>query len=303
MAAAFVLQGGWPLLAARLTFVAALVSLGGTQIFGIAVAPSALARADPTDTARVHRALTRLTSASLALAFTGLFAWSGLQTAQFVGADGLRPALTAFRPVLTGTSFGHVVIGQAIFLFADALLLAIRWRRAALAAALAAIGCQAGHGHSAAAAGLLSLLAALDLIHLLAASVWIGGLLPLLLTVQLTHPRTGAAAARWFSPIGKWAVACLVAAALLQAAWLVGSLHALRTTAYGTMVLVKATLFTVLLVFAVLNRYALAPALRGVTPEPARRRVAASIAMQTTVGLFTVTAASILSGLPPGDAP
>jgi len=64
-------------------------------------------------------------------------------------------------------------------------------------------------------------------------------------------------------------------------------------------VLIKTALFVMLLGFAVLNRYGLAPALLRAEPELARRRLVGSIMVQTTVGVLAVLAAAVLSGLAP----
>jgi putative copper export protein len=56
----------------------------------------------------------------------------------------------------------------------------------------------------------------------------------------------------------------------------------------------------VLFGFAVVNRYWLAPDLRGCNPAVARRRLIRSISLQTGFGLLIVLAAALLGQLRPG---
>ena len=215
-------------------------------------------------------------------------------------AAGLSQALSALPTVLADTRFGRLVVLQLALVVATGILLAAGSGRLAPAAASADAAAQAGHGHAMAMGGPLSPLFGLDVVHLLAAAVWIGGLVPLLLVVHLGPAAAGAAAARRFAPLGKWAVVLLAGSSLAQGWVLVGSLTALRTMPYGVLVLVKTALFGVLLGFALLNRYQLAPRLRGHDADAARRRLVGSIAVQTAFGLLAVGASVLLSGLTPG---
>ncbi len=173
--------------------------------------------------------------------------------------------------------------------------------RTRLAAGLLALATalQAGHGHAWAMYGRPSPLLLAGVVHLLAAGGWLGGLPPLLLVVRGAPPAVGAAAARWFSPLGKWCVAGIAASAAWQFWVLVGGLPGLVGTAYGWVAGAKLGLFGVLLGFALLNRYGLAPALRGATPERARRRLLGAVSVQTGFGVLTVLAAGALGSLPP----
>ena len=87
--------------------------------------------------------------------------------------------------------------------------------------------------------------------------------------------------------------------ALVQATILVGSPAALLGTAYGRVACLKLSVFGVLLGFACVNRYRLAPALLGDDPATARRRLLGSIAVQTGFGLLVLLAAGLLASLPP----
>ena len=294
-------DGGVGLVLARALFVAGLLSLGGVTVFAVLVARPALASVPPDEAARICRMLRQLARGSLALAVVTLLGWVVLQAADIADATGPAQALAAVRPVLRETAFGHLALLQLAGLGATAALLRLAGLSGWTAlAALLDVALQAGHGHAMAMGGVASLLCAADILHLLAAAGWIGGLLPLLLLVRLAIPATAAQAARWFSPMGRICVVVLVGSALVQGWVLVGGWHALAGTAYGVVVLVKATLFLLLTALAVLNRYRLAPALRGATADQARRHLLAAILVQTALGLLAVLASAWLSGLTPG---
>ena len=295
-------DGGVALVLARAVFVASLLSVGGVLAFARLVAAPALARASPGEAARLRRMLDRLTWISLGVAAASLPAWMVLQAAGIAGTTGLQQALAALPAVLRDTSFGHLALLQLVLLGVTAGLLraGLLQGPAALVAALADVTAQAGHGHAMAMDGGVGLLFLVDVLHLLASAAWIGGLLPLLVMIRNAAPDTGARACRSFSPMGRACVVVLAGSALVQGWVLVGSLRALSSTPYGWVVLVKTALFALLTGLAVLNRYRLAPALRGAGIKAARRRLVASISVQTGLGLLAVLAASWLSGLAPG---
>ena len=293
-------DGGVALLLARAAYVAALLSVSGCLVFRTLVAPRAIAAIRGDGAAAVERALSRLSWISLVASLFGLAVWAVLQAGVISGASGLSQALSVLPTVLADTRFGRLALLQLALAAAAGILLAAGRLRLAAVAASADAAAQAGHGHAMAMQGGLSLLFGLDVLHLLAAAAWIGGLVPLLLVVHLAPAEAGAAAARRFTPLGKWSVGLLAGSALVQGWMLVGSLTALRTTPYGVVVLVKTALFGVLLGFALLNRYRLAPRLRGGDTDAARRRLAGSILLQTAFGLLAVAASAVLSGLTPG---
>ena len=299
-AAAFVLQGGLPLVLARAAFVGALLSAGGVLVFRTMVLSRVRMRVPAGALSDADRALAQLTWAALGLAIVSDAVWTVLQAADLAGDTRLSAALTALGPVLRATRFGHLVLLQSGLLGVTAVLLAASAVRSAAIAAMGNVAAQAGHGHAMAMVGVFGPLLWANTLHLLAASAWIGGLVPLLIVVRLAPCKAAALAARWFSPLGKWCVAILATSALIQGWRLVGSLRALAETPYGWMVLVKTGCFAVLLGLAVLNRYRLAPALVGDRPELARRHLTGSIAAQILTGALAVLAAGVLSGLTPG---
>ncbi len=300
----FDLQGGAPLVIVRGAAVAGLLSAFGTLAFRNLVLPKAFARAPAELSASVKQRLLLLAQASVAATILATLAWLVVESASMADADSLAAAIGAVPTVLDATWFGHVIAWQ---LAALVLLWAVIGRRdtkvrqrVAFGVATIALCLQAGHSHAASMDEGPTLLLGMDVLHLLGAGGWLGGLLPLLIVVRMGPPRLGALAARWFSPLGQWCIALLVVSAAVQGWVLVGSVPGLVGTAYGWMVLVKLALFAILLAFAAANRYRFAPALLHTeTPQSARRVLVRSITLQTGAALAIVAAAVVLSGLPP----
>jgi putative copper resistance protein D len=169
-----------------------------------------------------------------------------------------------------------------------------------LAAALGgtAVMLEAGHSHAFAMAHIPLVLS--QMLHLIAAGAWLGGLLPLLIVVREAPLEAAWHAARRFSTLGTISVTTLAATAFLQGTLLSGGLTGLTGTAYGVVFLLKAVLFAVLISIAATNRFRLTPALAGPDGERASRALAFSIGIETMVGLCVIFAASLLSGLEPG---
>ncbi len=296
-------EGGLALILLRAAAVASLLSAFGTLVFGVAVAPRAFTGAPAEVSRPAWRALTRLCRVSLLAAVLFALAWLVAESGQLAGASGLAATLSAVPTVLSGTVFGQAL---ALRLIALVIVIAVLGRQpsvlrwwAATVLCGAALCLHAAHSHAMAMVHGPSVLLVAQALHLLAAGGWLGGLLPLLLVVHLTPPRTGAAACRWFSPLGK----CCIAGIVLSAAWqfcvLIGGPVGMIGTAHGWTDAAKTFLLMVLLGFAALNRYRLAPALRGADPPVARRVLLRSLALQTTAGLVIVGVAALLASLPP----
>ena len=300
----FDLEGGLPLTLLRAGTVTFLLSAFGTLVFGVAVAPRAFAGAAEAAVQPAWRALARLGRASLLGALAFALAWMVAELGRIAGVAGPEAALAATPKVLTGTVFGHTLAAGVMLLVLALAVLGrhptpLHWRGAALACG-AALCLHAAHSHAMAMQHGPSLLLTAQVVHLLAAGAWLGGVLPLLLVVWRTPPRTAAAACRWFSPLGKCCIAGIVASAIWQFCALIGGAVAMIGTAHGWMDAAKTALLVALLGFALCNRYLLAPALRAAEPASARRALLRSLALQTATGVLVVFVAAVLSGLPPG---
>lgn len=209
---------------------------------------------------------------------------AGLVAQTAVVAGSLSAALdpTTLASVLTEMAMGlSSVTRAAVAAIALAVLVLAPYRRATLAivvhlgAIVVASMAWMGHGAATDGPGGLPHLAA-DIVHLLAAAVWIGAL-ACFLGLAATSWRDGAqapvfhAALAGFSGVGTGVVAALVVTGLINSWFLVGpaGAAALLTTLYGRLLLLKIALFTGMILLAAANRFRLTPALRKALGDPA----------------------------------
>ena len=155
-----------------------------------------------------------------------------------------------------------------------------------------------------------------SVVHVLAASIWVGGIACLVLALP-GATRTLAAESRGglllgtlvrFSPIALGAVIAIAITGVVQAYIDVRSVHALFSTTYGLLVVAKVVLLLALIGLGFQNRQRIIPALRrivergdtpGRTGVVARRSFRGELALMLAV--FGVTAA-LVSYAPPIDA-
>jgi len=283
-----------PIILARGVHFAATVLAVGTVTFRTLVA----------DPAPIRRRLSTLTWSALALAVITGAIWLLLLAADLTGDSIVDAALNGGAwTVLSATRFG-LMTGARLAL-AAVLAASIVWPRArwlALAAAAAFIALLAWIGHSGAtpgAAGDTQLTS--DVVHLLAAGAWLGGLpaLVLLLAQARGDPReraSAAAATRRFGTLGLICVAALVASGLFNAWNLLAAPRDLLTTDYGRMLSAKLVLVAGMLAFATVNRFALTP--RAADPG-ARRLLKRNSAAEAFLGLGVLFLVGALGTLPP----
>jgi putative copper resistance protein D len=152
-----------------------------------------------------------------------------------------------------------------------------------------------------------------DLLHLLAAAVWLGALLPLSIlvfsSIRSQSPEQAGVTLRGlerFSLFGPLVIALLVLSGVGNSWFLIGPSHlrALYSTGYGITLLNKIGLFGAMLMLAIRNRYWTTPALRA--DLRARRNMRAPLAdlrtsllTETALGLLVVLAVSLLGTLDP----
>jgi len=164
-----------------------------------------------------------------------------------------------------------------------------------LAVGLAATG--AALSHAAARVEGRGFLLALDAAHLLTVAAWVGGLGHLVRHAWATRdepaPRDHRIARR-FSSLALGAVITLIATGLLLTVFYVGDMGALVGTAYGIMVLTKATLLLAILPLAYAN-FRLVRRAAGASDARLARTAEAELGIAVTV-LF---AAASLTALPP----
>jgi copper resistance protein D len=280
---------------ARLAQLAAAMTLGGAALFfvhGYRPGPEAWPR--------------RMALAAAALGVVATLAWLLLQAARF--ADG-RPVLAVLSDVALGTSFG-VAAALRAFGFAAAILLLLLRKPWIWLAALggAVVASFAWTGHGAFDDGLVGLAhQTADITHLIAAAVWIGALMVLLILVvrgarsPVEHEAARQALER-FSSLGFGVVAALVLSGLINSVFLVG-LEALPTalrSPYGRLLAIKLLVFAAMLGLAALNRWRLTPRLaQGREGQGGLAAVRISIALETALGVAVLALVAWLGTLEP----
>lgn len=183
--------------------------------------------------------------------------------------------------VLVGTRAG-TLLGLRIGLLALAVLLAgvalrrwdRRWWIAALCPAVGVLATVSLSAHAAASATWLVVLVAVDLAHLVAVAIWVGGLAQLGLVLGWLRrraatdaelddrPAIAAVAGQFARTI--YAVAAIVATGLIQTLVQVGSIEALVATPYGQTLILKLLLFATMAALGLLHWRAIVPRLSGV---------------------------------------
>ncbi len=287
--------------------------LGAAGLFGGALF---LARQPRLGASPAERGLL-LCSAGLLL-FTTAFALI-LQSAAMAGADNPFADLSMVGMVVGGTSFGYaVVVRLMLTMLAGVALLVSHSARGLWAAAVLGAGATlslAWGGHGAADEGLPGWIhLGSDLLHLLAAGLWLGALAALVvLSLDPRAAREPEIARRLhraldgFSGAGTFAVGLLIVTGIANGWFLVGPsrLASLFTTLYGVLLLVKLGLFGAMAALAAVNRWRLTPAFRPEETSHLSSVVVAlrrSIALETGAGGLVIAAVAWLGTLAPPAA-
>jgi copper transport protein len=155
-----------------------------------------------------------------------------------------------------------------------------------------------------------------DVVHVLAASVWVGGIACLLMalpaaTRRLAGPQRSrllAAVLARFSPMAHVAVIAIAVTGVIQAYIDVRSLHGLLHSTYGALIIAKTVLLLSLICLGWVNRGRVIPALKRIAAAGSAPSGAGVLARRTLRGelslmlaVFGVTAA-LISYAPPIDA-
>jgi putative copper export protein/mono/diheme cytochrome c family protein/peroxiredoxin len=234
------------------------------------------------------------------------------------GAAAFEPA--ALSRFLLHTQGGTVWLVRGGLLFLLGAFLAIRveirdatdWRAARGEVALLgvlALGLVAGASHAAAVEPGTALAIVADVVHLAAAGVWAGGLVPLALLLRMAS-REDAADSRPYAVLtaGRFSATALVMVLVLivtgsWSTWLqVGSVAALLGTTHGRLLLAKLTVFVLMLALALLNRR-LVPRLSGDAAKigrPAMHRLSRMVTAEATLAVVVIALVAAMSVTPPG---
>jgi len=266
------------------------------------------------------RMLTWSRRAALAALGSGVLLLA-LQAAHVAGRAGAALEPSAWTGVLLSTQFGAVwLLRMGVILLLAALLLlrereestadwaALRVEGWLLAAGAAGALAWAGHAAAVEPGGGLAL--AGDLLHLVAAGVWLGALAPLVALLRAAATPAGAdgrphavLVVRRFSRLALAAMLTLIATGLWNTWMQVGDLPSLIGTRYGGLLLAKVALLVPILALATVNRRRLVPALSGeaaTVGRPAMTRLARFVSFECLLALAIVAVVAALGVTPPG---
>ncbi len=243
-----------------------------------------------------------------------------LQTAVMAGsmAEALKPAslfYTAFETSI-GRAFAVRAAASALF---GVLVLSTRPGKGSWAA-LTGVGlvvCSSlpWTGHGAATEGALGFIhLGADIIHAVAAAMWLGALAALgfLLVVPYGNPerdRLTHDALNGFAGMGTLAVGLLVVTGLVNSGFLVGidRLGSLMTTPYGLLLSAKLVVFAGMLALAASNRFILTPHLKRSLEDDNRlpraiKDLRFSLALETLLAIVLLGLVALMGTLAPPAA-
>jgi len=294
-----------PMIYVRGVHVGATLLACGTTAFLVLVAEPAATKLR-TDFAAVRHKLSMLIWVALAVTILSGAAWLVLLASDILAASLADVCLHGgIWPVLFDTRFGLIWCAR----LALALLLGvlIHWPatrdwQVAAAACLTALPALVGHaGATPGPAGDVHLVS--DMVHLLAAAAWLGGL-PAFAWLVWQARRTKKPAwsdfairsTRRFSVVGVLSVAALLASGLINSWYLLGDPRDLVSTDYGRLVAFKIGLFVAMVGIATANRFYLMPRLPG---APALRALQRNSLAETALGICVLLFVGMLGTLPP----
>jgi copper resistance protein D len=258
------------LVIARAAHIAASILIAGTFTFQVVTLGSASSPAND-DLPGVERHLLRLVVWSLVAVLLSAVLWFWLVVVNTSGLSFKNAfSAAAWRMVLLKTQFGRVwqlrlgliaimfvlVISELVrndarrrllilflWLLSVVLLVSLAWISHAAAAMVQPLGLVG------------------DALHLCAAGGWIGGLVPLIIFLARARtsfsPGKSVLVLERFSTLSLCCVSVLIASGICNSWLLVGSFHALFTTHYGWLLLVKLALFGMLISIGARNRLAI----------------------------------------------
>jgi putative copper resistance protein D len=284
------------IVASRAIHFAAVALLFGAPLFRLAVAPDAAAHKDAGAIGIWAGIAALLSGAGWFIGVAGTMAggWS----------EAFAPDILA--TVATDTRFGHLWVarlaGIVAILGVQLLASPSRARDIVLSILTAAFAASlVGVGHGMAGAGRLGWIHMVaDMVHLLCAATWIGGLFCLGIVLRQAAkgqvaPEVLRQALPRFSRLGYGAVALLVLSGCVNALILVPRPGRLIGTDYGRVLMVKIALASLMIAIAVVNRVALTPKVWSGSQTALRR----SVLLEQAVGLLVLATVALLGTIHP----
>ena len=261
----------------------------------------------------LDRTLARMMTVCAALALLSALAMVPCVAAEMAALPDAAFNPVILRVVLFATEFGHAWCWHVGFAAALWILCLLPRRHgqtgAATGAALLVLVSLGWSGHAVMdMGGGVAVHVVCQMVHLAAAGLWLGGLLPLgILLRRAVRPDGGSyiALARTalphFSQMGYVAVALVALTGLGNSVFLVGSFKALVATPYGRLLIVKLALFAAMVGLALLNRFRLTPRWRDpATAQLSLRALCRSVAAEQALGLAILGVVAILGTWEPG---
>jgi putative copper resistance protein D len=286
----------------RFLHFAAVMSLFGASLFPLYALSMPVAS--------VSKLMRQKAPLAAALALLSALAWLSLEGRLMSGQPAGYADPHILGTVLHSTQFGHIWqwrLGVLVLLagFAAMRLASEGWYTRGLAILSAvAVATLAGVGHGAMGVGRDAWLhLGNQAAHMLAASVWVGGLAALLVLVRgRVENLVLMKALRRFSSVGLAVVLVILASGLLNSWFLVGSLEALFSSPYGQVLMCKLFFFSIMIVLAFYNRLVFLPKLDGSENNLVVQRLIRSVALEQACALLVVAVVSVLGTLEPAFA-
>lgn len=307
----------------RAIHFSAILLLEGTVVFRFVIAAPVLHNTEEVEHHfdRQRLFLSRTMALSLLFGILSGAAWLFVLAGQIVGSSPMHALMQGIDwKLLSRTQFGEVwkLRSVASFILALSLAVAARVKAIPLLAAATSIvlavflsGSLAWAGHGAATPGVIGdvhLVA--DILHLIAAGIWIGGLAPLAFFLLVTY-HTGsttclavaATITRKFSSLAVASVTLLLISGIVNSYVLVGSVSALFDTPYGRLLSLKIGLFIAILGFAAFNRILFTPRLAAgsVRANRSALSIGRNSIVELSLGIAVLLIVGILGTMPPAN--
>jgi putative copper resistance protein D len=307
------------LVIARAVHYAALMQFAGLFVFLRLVLEPTLRESRTTDTAALHQRFMAIAWGSVILILLSDAALLALEAAEI----GDEPLSAIWQSDLVVTVLNQTRFGQNWEICAGlaglaVVLLSLPGRSrsprqvAVLVLAMSMLGGVAWVGHGAAtpgSAGNFHLVA--DVLHLLGVGCWVGGLLPLALTLAAAGRARNATWTSWviattkrFSMLGLWSVGAIVATGLINTSFLIAGPASLLDTRYGHWLLAKIVLLLIAVTVAGVNRQYLSPRLASCGQSViAMRSLQVNSIIELALGGAVLVTVAVLGLLPPAIGP